>query len=94
MHERYMNAIGVLILVGIMTVTPLVPYAVSAPPPQWVWDEEGRVSDATGQYRSMTDEEIFEAFGVWPKKAIEYRSVASSGSADGSGGGGNDGGGR
>jgi hypothetical protein len=59
-----------------------------------VWDENGKVSDATGQYRSMTDEEIQAAFGVTPKKAVEYRMVIGSDSASGSGGGGNDGGGR
>lgn len=57
MPRHYHNGLGIGILVVIMSVTPLIPAAVSAPQPQWVWDANGKVHDASGQYRSLTDEE-------------------------------------
>ena len=50
MPRNFNNGLGVAILVAIMAVTPLIPAAVSSPPPQWVWDADGRVTDATGQF--------------------------------------------
>lgn len=70
------------------------PAAGSAPPPQWVWDDEGRVTDATGQYRRLTDEEACEMYDLCPKKRSVSTATASVGSgSEGSDGGPSDGGG-
>lgn len=70
------------------------PAAGSAPPPQWVWDEEGQVTDATGQYRRLTDEEACEMYDLCPQhKSRSSVASADSGSSSGSEGGPSDGGG-
>jgi len=90
MHRRANNGLGIALLVAIMAVTPLIPAAMSVNPPQWTWDAHGRVSDATGQFRSLTEQEACEMYDFCrqPQPPI---TVAEQG--PGSGGDGSDGGG-
>jgi len=64
MLKRFNNGLGIVILVAVMAVTPLVPAAVSAPAPDWKWDSQGRVYDASGNYRSLSDEEACRMYGM------------------------------
>lgn len=91
MHRRANNGLGIALLVAIMAVTPLVPAAMSVNPPQWTWDAEGRVSDASGQFRSLTEQEACEMYDICRRPQISV-TVADQG-ASGSGGEGPDGGG-
>lgn len=50
MPKSYSNGLGIVALAIIVAATPLVPAAASSPLPQWVWDADGRVTDASGQY--------------------------------------------
>ena len=56
MLKRYTNGLGIAFVSAIMAVTPLIPAAVSAPAPVWVWDEQGRVSDSSGQFVRVEEE--------------------------------------
>ena len=69
------------------------PAAGSAPPPQWVWDDEGRVTDATGQYRRLTDEEACEMYDLCPQVIIMLATAGIGSGSEGSDGGPSDGGG-
>lgn len=91
MQRRDNNGLGILILVVIMAVTPLVPAAVSATSPQWVWDSDGKVSDASGQFRSLTDQEACVLYGLC--KEIKLRDLSTDSDSTGSDGGPSDGGG-
>lgn len=91
MQRRVNNGLGIMMLVTIMAVTPLVPAAVSATPPQWVWNEKGEVHDATGQFRRLTAEEACALYGLCSRMLV-MASAASAGPT-GSGEGGPDGGG-
>lgn len=92
MKTRYTNGLGIVILMTIMAVTPLIPHAaMSAPEPHWVWDQDGKVHDANGNYRTMTEEEANDFFGI--SKVVPKFAVASaSGSGSGEGAGGDSGG--
>jgi hypothetical protein len=84
---RVSNALGVLILIGIMAFTPLIPQVgMSAQPPQWVWDEDGHVHDATGQFRSLTDAEVAAQFGVSHPVEVKYAPFNGEAFADSGGG--------
>ncbi len=54
--KRFMFALILTLLVGVQ--------AFGASPPQWVWDEQGRVTDSTGQYRRLSDEEACKLYGL------------------------------
>lgn len=87
MRRSVNNGLGAIALSAIMAVTPLVPAAVSSSPPQWVWDEDGRVHDATGQYRPLTEEEACEMYGFCRNIKIKFASASSSsGDSEGSDG--------
>lgn len=88
---RLNNGLGIVILVTIMAVTPLVPAAVSAPQPLWVWDADGRVHDTSGLYRSISDEEACLLYGFC--KELKKESVATESPVIADGGGGDSSGG-
>jgi len=87
MPRRYINGLGIAIIASVMAVTPLVPVAMSAPTPKWVWDSEGKVHDASGMYRSMTDEEACTQLGLCKGSFVHYPEMLAGG-GDSSGGGG------
>jgi len=70
-----------MILVFIMGITPLIPAAVSAKSPQWVWDSQGKVHDATGQYRRLSDEEACLIYNLCPA-VVALGILGSAGSGD------------
>jgi hypothetical protein len=100
--RRVNNELGVLILVVVMALTPLVPYAVgnaaANSPPIWMWTPDGKVYDASGQYVTISDEELFRIMGwEWKPKprffepdgaSLSSNSGGGDGAGSGNGGGG------
>lgn len=95
--SRVKNGLGwiqaLVILLALLAAITLMsfPAAGSAPPPQWVWDDQGRVHDSTGQYRRLSDEEACEMYDLC-RRPLTAKSEAASDPA-GSDGGPSDGGG-
>jgi hypothetical protein len=84
---RYTNGLGIVILMTIMAVTPLIPHAaMSAAEPHWVWDEDGKVSDSNGVYRTLSEDEACAMYGLCKKVQPRYASSSSGDSGPGAGG--------
>jgi hypothetical protein len=94
--RHFSNGLGVMLLVIIMGLTPLIPAAVSAPEPKWVWDDEGKVHDANSNYRTLTDEEACAMYGfcreIHPRFAVSSGLAGADGPGDLAGLGGDSGG--
>jgi len=97
MQRRAKNRLVILLVIAIAVITAITlmgfPAAGSATPPQWVWDEQGRVTDATGQYVRLTDEEACEMYDLCPEMAIGIALASVGSGSTGSDGAGPDGGG-
>jgi hypothetical protein len=87
MPRHYSNGLGIAVVSAILAVTPLVPVAVSAPQPEWYWDSEGKVHDASGMYRTMTDDEACTQLGLCKGITIIYPGIIPGAGGDSGGGG-------
>jgi len=89
---RVKNGPGLLLLViiAILLALKLMEFPAAGseqPEPQWEWDSEGKVHDATGQYRTLTDEEVCEQLGWGCERLRKKRSMGAPGSSSDGGGG-------
>lgn len=82
------NGLAIVLVILVALIPMRFPAAGSAAAsPEWKWDAEGRVHDATGQYRSMTEEEVCREFG-WCREIVRPASLATLGSEGVAGDGG------